>query len=75
MMHNTNRLKKTGKDSPLSEGVFIRKSGSQQLEVLLTLIHPEALEDEINAHALLDSGCTGSCIDAWFVSQYWLPTK
>ena len=68
-------LVRTGKNSTPSEGVIIRRSGGRQLEVLLTLIHPEVPEGEIDAHALLDSGCTGSCVDAHFVSRYRLPTK
>ena len=69
------QLVRTGKNSTPSEGVIIRRSGGRQLEVLLTLIHPEVPEGEIDAHALLDSGCTGSCVDAHFVSRYRLPTK
>ena len=29
----------------------------------------------IDVHALVDSGCTGSCIDEEFVQRYDLPTK
>ena len=29
----------------------------------------------IDAHALIDSGCTGSFIDAGFVERYKIPTK
>lgn len=42
----------------------------------MTLL-PSGSEDplEIDAHALVDSGCTGSCIDSRFVTRYQLPTK
>lgn len=42
----------------------------------MTLL-PSGSEDtpEIDAHALVDSGCTGSCIDSRFVARYQLPTK
>ena len=54
--------------------MFIRASGGRQLEALLTLVDPTTAE-EIDAHALVDSGCTGSCIDAKYVERYHLPTK
>ena len=47
-------------------------SGGKQLELLLTV---SSLGREIDVHALVDSGCTGSCIDARFVSHYQIPTK
>ena len=63
-------------DNPISEeATFIRASGGRQLEVLLTLLPPNLSSDGIDAHALIDSGCTGSCIDSRFVSRYQLITK
>ena len=35
----------------------------------------ERTEEFIDAHALVDLGCTGSCIDAGFVKCCRLPTK
>ncbi|THH01892.1 hypothetical protein EW145_g6835 [Phellinidium pouzarii] len=49
---------------------------AKELEVLLTLVsEKETGKEEIDAHALIDSGCTGSCIDAHFVLRYHIPTK
>ena len=63
-------------DNPIpEEATFIRASGGRQLEVLLTLLPPNLSSDGIDAHALIDSGCTGSCIDSRFVSRYQLITK
>ena len=53
--------------------MIIRSSAGRQLEALITLIPPNS--DGIDAHALIDSGCTGSCIDSRFVNRYGIPTK
>ena len=53
--------------------MIIRSSAGRQLEALITLIPPNS--DGIDAHALIDSGCTGSCIDSRFVERYGIPTK
>ena len=66
----------TGDESTPSEATFIRATGGQQLEILLTLITSGSrVTEEIDAHALIDSGCTGSCVDSRFVARYQLPTK
>ena len=55
---------------------FIQCSGGQQLEAMITLVPSAGLDEhELDAHALVDSGCTGSCIDSRFVSRYHIPTK
>ena len=59
--------------TPTEEEVIIRSSAGRQLEALITLIPPNS--DGIDAHALIDSGCTGSCIDSRFVNRYGIPTK
>ena len=53
--------------------MIIRSSAGRQLEALITLIPPNS--DGIDAHALIDSGCTGSCINSRFVNRYGIPTK
>ena len=69
-------LVQTGDESTPSEATFIRATGGQQLEILLTLITSGSrVTEEIDAHALIDSGCTGSCVDSRFVARYQLPTK
>ena len=69
-------LVRTGDESTPSEATFIRATGGQQLEILLTLITSGSrMAEEIDAHALIDSGCTGSCVDSRFVNRYQLPTK
>ena len=70
------RLVHTGKEPTLEKATFIRASGGCQLEVFLTLLPKDgSIKENLDAHALVDSGCTGSCIDARFVSRYNLPTK
>ena len=55
---------------------FIRGSPGQQLEALVTLVPTEGYDKEgLDAHALVDSGCTGSCIDSCYVERYHIPTK
>ena len=55
---------------------MIRRLGGRQLDALvsLNLLTPN-LEQGIDAHVLIDSGCTGSCIDSGFVKRYNIPTK
>ena len=69
-------VENSGRTSETPEEIFIRKSGGRQLEAFVTLM-PSDSEDvpEIDAHALIDSGCTGSCIDSRFVTRYSIPTK
>ncbi|OCB91422.1 hypothetical protein A7U60_g1327 [Sanghuangporus baumii] len=68
---------------------FVRRAGGKELDAFISIIHPKVagddkvdlsnpgLEDEhfIDAHALIDSRCTGSCIDKGFVKQYGFPTQ
>ncbi|OCB89452.1 hypothetical protein A7U60_g3341 [Sanghuangporus baumii] len=68
---------------------FIRRAGGKELDAFISIIHPKVagddevnllnpgLEDKhfINAHALIDSGCTGSCIDEGFVKRYGFLTQ
>ena len=55
---------------------MIRRLGGRQLDALvsLNLLTPNS-EQGIDAHVLIDSGCTGSCIDSGFVKRYNIPTK
>ena len=73
---STSSIENSGRTSEAPEEVIIRKSGGRQLEAFVTLMpsHSEELP-EIDAHALVDSGCTGSCIDSRFVIRYSIPTK
>ena len=73
---STSSVENSGRTSEPPEEVLIRRSGGRQLEAFVTL-KPSDSEDlsEIDAHALVDSGCTGSCIDSRFVARYQLPTK
>ena len=68
-----NNGSKTTGITPTEEEVIIRSSAGRQLEALITLIPPNS--DGIDAHALIDSGCTGSFIDAGFVERYKIPTQ
>ncbi|KAL5529849.1 hypothetical protein ACEPAF_6106 [Sanghuangporus sanghuang] len=59
---------------------FVRRVGGKELDAFISIVHPKVagddevnlsnprLEDEhfIDAHALIDLGCTGSCIDKVF---------
>ncbi|KAL5498599.1 hypothetical protein ACEPAH_1953 [Sanghuangporus vaninii] len=68
---------------------FVRRAGGKELDAFVSIVHPKVagndeidplkpgLEDEylIDAHALIDSGCTGSCIDEGFVKRYGFPTQ
>ncbi|KAL5537260.1 hypothetical protein ACEPAF_1086 [Sanghuangporus sanghuang] len=68
---------------------FVRRAGGKELDAFVSIVHPKVagddevdllnplLEEEnfINAHALIDSGCTGSCIDEGFVKRYGFPTQ
>ncbi|OCB91657.1 hypothetical protein A7U60_g1078 [Sanghuangporus baumii] len=68
---------------------FIRRVGGKELDAFVSIVHPKVagdnevnlsnpgLEDEhfIDAHALIDSGCTGSCIDEGFVKRYGFLTR
>ncbi|OCB92046.1 hypothetical protein A7U60_g628 [Sanghuangporus baumii] len=68
---------------------FIWRAGGKELDVFISIVHLKVagddevdlsnplLEEEnfIDAHALIDSGCTGSCIDEGFVKQYSFPTQ
>lgn len=61
----------------LAEGEgLIRRLGGRQLDafVSLNLLAPNSKRG-IDAHVLIDSGCTGSCIDLGFVKHYDIPTK
>lgn len=55
-----------------------RAVAQKQLDTFVTI---EVPGDEgggpqsIDAHALVDSGCTGSCVDTGFVKRYNIPTK
>ena len=71
---STSWIESSGKTSEEPEEVIIRGSGGRQLEAFVTLA-PLEQPEEIDAHALIDSGCTGSCIDSRFVSRYHIPTK
>lgn len=53
---------------------FIRGIGQQQMDVPVIV---QTLEDgtSISAKGLLDSGCTGSCIDCKFMEKHNLQTK
>ena len=63
-------------EDPPAQATFLRSSAGRQLEALITLVPlTTPISDEIDAHALVDSGCTGSCIDSAFVKRYNLPTK
>ncbi|KAL5485546.1 hypothetical protein ACEPAI_8189 [Sanghuangporus weigelae] len=73
----------------VTSGQFVRQSGGKELDAFVSIIHPKVanndevdvsnplLEEEnlIDAHALIDSGCTGSCIDEGFVKRYRFPTQ
>ncbi|KAL5525265.1 hypothetical protein ACEPAF_9135 [Sanghuangporus sanghuang] len=68
---------------------FVRRVGGKELDAFVSIVHPKVagddevdlsnplLEEEnfIDAHALIDSGCTGSCIDEGFVKRYGFPTQ
>ncbi|KAL5512271.1 hypothetical protein ACEPAG_3556 [Sanghuangporus baumii] len=70
-------------------GQFIRRSGGQELDAFVSIVHPQVASDDevdalnpmkqdeylIDAHALIDSGCTGSCIDEGFVRRYGFRTQ
>ncbi|KAL5501635.1 hypothetical protein ACEPAH_8895 [Sanghuangporus vaninii] len=70
-------------------GQFIRRSGGQELDAFVSIVHPQVANDDevdalnpikqdeylIDAHALIDSGCTGSCIDEGFVKRYSFHTQ
>ncbi|KAL5504680.1 hypothetical protein ACEPAH_7343 [Sanghuangporus vaninii] len=70
-------------------GEFVRRRGGQELDAFVSIVHPQVANDEkvdaleppkqdeylIDAHALIDSGCTGSCIDEGFVKRYNFPTQ
>ncbi|KAL5501131.1 hypothetical protein ACEPAH_9518 [Sanghuangporus vaninii] len=70
-------------------GQFIRRSGGQELDAFVSIVHPQVANDDevdalnpikqdeylIDAHALIDSGCTGSCIDKGFVKRYGFYTQ
>ncbi|KAL5482964.1 hypothetical protein ACEPAI_9559 [Sanghuangporus weigelae] len=72
-----------------TSGQFIRRSGGKELDAFVSIIHPKVANDDevdvsnplleeenlIDAHALIDSGCTGSCIDEGFVKRYGFPTQ
>lgn len=45
-----------------------------QLDMFVTIEIPNS-DRTMSAHVLVDSGCTGSCIDAGFVKRYELPTE
>ncbi|KAL5522879.1 hypothetical protein ACEPAF_1146 [Sanghuangporus sanghuang] len=65
------------------------EAGGKELDAFVSIVHPKVagddevdllnplLEEEnlIDAHALIDSGCTGSCIDEGFVKRYGFPTQ
>ena len=59
--------------------VVVRGGNGRQLDVLVDIEHPNPGEDGqpvlIDAHALIDSGCTASCIDVGFVKRYDIPTQ
>ena len=66
----------TGEWYNRKDKLFIRGSPGRQLEALVTLIPSEGFGEEgLDAHALIDSGCTGSCIDSRYVNRYAIPTK
>lgn len=55
---------------------YVRSSGRRQQTLLPVTLHPMELpRREIPIHALLDSGCTGSCIDEDFVRQNGIVTR
>ncbi|KAL5498813.1 hypothetical protein ACEPAH_2168 [Sanghuangporus vaninii] len=70
-------------------GQFIRRSGGQELDAFVSIVHPQVANDDevdtlnpikqdeylIDAHALIDSGCMGSCIDEGFVKWYGFHTQ
>ena len=46
----------------------------RQLDIYVTVTLPKD-KTEVDAHALVDSGCTASCIDHKFVEDNKIPTK
>ncbi|OCB83965.1 reverse transcriptase-RNase H-integrase [Sanghuangporus baumii] len=68
---------------------FVRRASGKELDAFISIVHPKVigdgkvdlsnpgLEDEhfIDAHALIDLGCTGSCINKGFVKRYGFPTQ
>lgn len=53
---------------------FIRSSHTKEQTVIPTKLIVNATH-EVNAMALLDSGCTGSCINTSFVQKHGIPTR
>ena len=53
---------------------FIRGNGGNQLAVPLILSTLDTVR-QVKAKALVDSGCTGSCINRSFVKHHDIPTK
>ncbi|KAL5507647.1 hypothetical protein ACEPAH_7103 [Sanghuangporus vaninii] len=70
-------------------GEFVRRRGGQELDAFVSIVHPQVANDDevdaleppkqdeylIDAHALIDSGYTSSCIDEGFVKRYNFPTQ
>ena len=60
---STSSIENSGRTSEAPEEIFIRRSGGRQLEAFVTLMPSDSEElPEIDAHALVDSGCTRLCI-------------
>ncbi|KAL5522055.1 hypothetical protein ACEPAF_1911 [Sanghuangporus sanghuang] len=68
---------------------FMWRAGGKELDAFISIIHLKVAGDDevdllnplleeknfIDAHVLIDSGCTGSCIDEGFVKRYSFPTQ
>ena len=55
---------------------YVRSSGRRQQTLLPVVLHTMELpQRDIPVSALLDSGCTGSCIDEDFVRQHGIVTR
>ncbi|KAL5521846.1 hypothetical protein ACEPAF_1690 [Sanghuangporus sanghuang] len=68
---------------------FVRRVGGKELDTFVSIVHPKVVGDDevdlsnplleeenfIDAHALINSGCTGSCIDKGFVKRYGFLTQ
>ena len=74
MFDDRNTACESSTDDGLKEGALLRSSSTKwQLDVFV-LIKGEG-RDFADTHALIDSGCTHSCIDKEFVRRYDIPTK
>ena len=51
-----------------------RENFTEAEDALFKDVDDRDIPDSIDAHALIDSGCTGSCIDSGFVKNCSIPT-